>query len=153
MYWCLRVCMYLLPWWFCQLCNLISHTIYIAWVNFMHDWQDELFEVDSERQIFDKVFHDNSILLLMLLPRIHWKQFAKGIFFHISVSWWCLPWGLNQGLHFYKPTQYQLNYWQKTTYVTGHYKPSVRTFHTTRVICINFIRDWRDQHFNDYSER
>ena len=36
--------------------NLASHTTYIVYVNFIHEWRDLQFKVDSERQIFEKLF-------------------------------------------------------------------------------------------------
>ena len=36
--------------------------------------------VDCERQIFQKLFHGNFILLLGLLPEICWEEVAKEIF-------------------------------------------------------------------------
>ena len=36
--------------------NLVSHTIHVVYVNFVHKWQDVHFKVDSERQIFEKLF-------------------------------------------------------------------------------------------------
>ena len=43
------------------------------------------------------------------------------------------------------------------TYITGHYKPSVRIIdlvsHTTYVVCVNLIHKWRDLQFKVHSER
>ena len=43
------------------------------------------------------------------------------------------------------------------TYIIGHYKPSVRIIdlvsHTTHVVYVNFMREWRDLQFNVDSER
>ena len=41
---------------FSQDYDLVSHTTYVVCVNFVHEWRDLQFKVDSERQIFDKVF-------------------------------------------------------------------------------------------------
>ena len=38
-----------------------SHATYVVWVNFIHERQDLQFEVDSERQIFEKLCHGNVI--------------------------------------------------------------------------------------------
>ena len=44
-----------------------------------------------------------------------------------------------------------------TTYIIGHYHPSVRIIdlvsHTTYVVCVNFILKWRDLQFKVDSER
>ena len=43
------------------------------------------------------------------------------------------------------------------TYIIGHYNSSVRiidlVFHTTYVLCVNFIHKWRDLQFKINSER
>ena len=43
------------------------------------------------------------------------------------------------------------------TYIIGHYNPSSRiidgVFHTTYVVCVNFIHKWRDLQFKVDSER
>ena len=43
------------------------------------------------------------------------------------------------------------------TYIFGHYNPSVRiidlVFHTTYVVCVNFIHKWRNLQFKVDSER
>ena len=41
---------------FSQDYNLASHTSYVACFNFIHKWRDLQSEVDSERQIFEKLF-------------------------------------------------------------------------------------------------
>ena len=43
---------------FSQDYGLASHTTHVVCVNFIHQWQ---FNVDSERQIFEKLFHDRFI--------------------------------------------------------------------------------------------
>ena len=35
---------------------LCSHTIYVMSVNFIHEWRDLQLKVDSERQIFERLF-------------------------------------------------------------------------------------------------
>ena len=39
-------------------------------VNFIRDWRDLQFKVESERQIFAKILHDSFILLPEFLPEI-----------------------------------------------------------------------------------
>ena len=36
--------------------NLAAHTTYVAFVNFIHEWRGLQFNVDTERQIFEKIF-------------------------------------------------------------------------------------------------
>ena len=37
--------------------TLASHTTHVVCVNFIHEWRHLQFNVDSERQIFDKALH------------------------------------------------------------------------------------------------
>ena len=46
---------------FSQDSDLASHTTYVVCVNFIHEWRDLHFNVDSERQIFEKLFHGRFI--------------------------------------------------------------------------------------------
>ena len=43
--------------------DLVSHTIYVVCVNFIHKWWDLQFKFDSERQIFWETFHANFFTL------------------------------------------------------------------------------------------
>ena len=36
--------------------SIVSHTTYVVYVNFIQKWRDLQFKVDSERQIFEKLF-------------------------------------------------------------------------------------------------
>ena len=40
---------------------LASHSTHIVCVNFIREWVDLQFNVDSERQIFEKLFHGRFI--------------------------------------------------------------------------------------------
>ena len=54
-----------------RIIDLVSHTIYVVCVNFIHKWRDDLqFKVDSERQIFFKNFSWQFYLLSEFLPEI-----------------------------------------------------------------------------------
>ena len=44
-----------------RIIDLVSHTTYVVCVNFIHNWRDLQFKVDSERQIFWETFHGNFI--------------------------------------------------------------------------------------------
>ena len=46
---------------FSQDYSLASHTTHVVCVNFIREWRDIQFNVDSERQIFEKLFHGNFI--------------------------------------------------------------------------------------------
>ena len=62
--------------------DVAFHTTYVVCINFMHEWRDLEFKVDSERQIFEKHF------------------IAIFIF-----SFWYLTWGLNSGFTSNEPTK------------------------------------------------
>ena len=46
---------------FSQDYDLASRTTYVVYINFTGEWRDLQFKVDSERQVFEKVFHGNFI--------------------------------------------------------------------------------------------
>ena len=48
---------------FSQDYGLACHTTHVVCVNFIRVWRDLQFNVDSERQFFEKLFHDSFILL------------------------------------------------------------------------------------------
>ena len=41
--------------------GLASHTTHVVWVNFIRKWRDLQFNVDSEQQIFEKLFNGRFI--------------------------------------------------------------------------------------------
>ena len=53
---------------FCQDYGLASHTTHVVCVNFIGEWRDLQFNVDSERQIFWETFHGSFNLLSQILP-------------------------------------------------------------------------------------
>ena len=64
--------------------DLASHTIYVVCINFIHEWRDLQFKVDSERQIFWETFSCQFFYLFSeFLPEIFWEIFAEGIFDHM----------------------------------------------------------------------
>ena len=71
--------------------GLASHTTHAVCVNFIREWRNLQFNVDSVRQIFSWQFY----LLSEFLTEICWEEVAEKIFFHISFSWSCMTWGLN----------------------------------------------------------
>ena len=67
---------------FSQVYNLASHITHVVCVNFIRDWRDLQFNVDSERKtFFEKLFHGNFIILLEFLPEIFGEEIAEVIFF------------------------------------------------------------------------
>ena len=50
--------------------GLAFHITHVVCVNFVRKWWDLQFNVDSERQIFETLFHGNCILLSEFLPEI-----------------------------------------------------------------------------------
>ena len=88
---------------FSQDYRLAFHTTYVVCVNFTHEWRDLQFNVDSERQIFEKLFHGTFYLLSLLL-----KGNRQGnIFFYIS--FWCMTWDIKPGFTSNKPIHYLLD--------------------------------------------
>ena len=54
---------------FSQDYSLASHTTHVVCVNFIREWRDLQFNVDSERHIFQKLFH-RRFIYSALLPEI-----------------------------------------------------------------------------------
>ena len=57
------------------------------------------FNVDSERQIFEKFFQGSFILLSEFLPDVFWEEVAEEIFFIFNFFWW-LAWDTNPVVFF-----------------------------------------------------
>ena len=72
---------------FSQDCSLAFHSTHVVVVNFIHEWWDLQFNVYSERQICEKLFHGRFILLSEFLPEICWEEIAEEILF-IFHFWW-----------------------------------------------------------------
>ena len=104
--------------------------------------------VDSERQIFEKLFIDfflpseflpdpcfDLCELVVLMSDLGFELSSTSIHYLLDCS------------DFNKV---------KITYIIGHYNPSVRIIdllsHTTYFVCINFIHKWRDLQFKVDSE-
>ena len=64
---------------FSQDYSLASHTTYVLCVNFIRMWWDLEFNVDSERQIFEKLFQ--GFLFSEFLKEICWEEIGEEIFF------------------------------------------------------------------------
>ena len=94
---------------FSQDYDLVSHTPYVVCVNFKYEGRDLRCKVDSEWQIFEKVF-----TAILLTFRVFDRNLQRGsrrrIIFHISFCWKYLTWGLICGLKSNNPTHYLLDY-------------------------------------------
>ena len=79
-----------------QVYDLASHSTYVVCVNFIHE-----FKVDSERQIFEKLFMAILIILRVFASNLLKGRCRRYIFIF---SFWCLTFGLNSVLKPNKPT-------------------------------------------------
>ena len=93
---------------FSQDYGLTSHTTHVVILNFIREWRDLQFNVDSKRQIFEKLF-----FLFLFTLRIFARNLLRGnpriniFFFHIM--FWYLAWDTNLGFTSNKPTHYLLD--------------------------------------------
>ena len=55
---------------FSQKYDLACHTTNVVCINFIYKWPDLQFNIDSERQIFKKLFSWQVYLILEILPEI-----------------------------------------------------------------------------------
>ena len=82
---------------FSQDYELVSHTTYVVFVNFIRKWWDSHFKDDTKRQMFLKTFHGNFVYTTEFLPEI-------------SFCWKCLTWDLNDGIIYNKSTYCPLDF-------------------------------------------
>ena len=68
---------------FSQDYGLSSHTTHVVCVNFIHESRDLQFNVDSERQIFEKLFHGRFIYSQSFCQKSADRKSPKKYFFHI----------------------------------------------------------------------
>ena len=88
-----------------------SYTIHVVCVNFIHEWCQLQFEVDSECQIFfEKFFVAILFGLTEFLPEICWKKVIAEEILVFIFSFWYLTWSLNRGLTSKKTTHYLLRW-------------------------------------------
>ena len=125
---------------FSQDYGLDSYTTHVVCINFIPEWRDLQFNVDSERQIFGETLSWQVYLLSEFLPEICWEQIAEEIiFFH--TSFWCMTWGTNPVIASNKPTHYILDYGNFIV-LDNLQIPSFRIFHSVIhchiVICAFF---------------
>ena len=99
--------------------GLASHTTHVVCVNFIREWRNLQFNVDSERQIFEKLFHGRFNLLSEFLPEMCWEEVAEEIFFiyhfFFFFFWWltCVriqAFSSNKPTHYTTATSFCLHY-------------------------------------------
>ena len=64
-----------------RIIDLVSHTIYVVCVIFIHKWWDLQLNVDSERQIFKKLFHGTFIYSHSFCQKSAWRESLKKYLF------------------------------------------------------------------------
>ena len=85
---------------FNQDCNLASYTTHVVCVHFIHEWWGLHFKVDSESQIFEKLFHGNFIFSQSVCQKFTEKMTPKKYFnifvlmsdlgFELLISQFCI---------------------------------------------------------------
>ena len=90
--------------------NAVNYCLlfYLVCVNFKREWRHLQFNVDSKRQIFEKLWR--FYLILEYLTAICWEEVAKRNNFIFHILFWCLTWDTNSGFMSNKPTLYLLDY-------------------------------------------
>ena len=77
---------------FSQDYGLTLHTTHLVCINFIHEWRDLQSNVDSERQIVQKLFLWQVYLVSEFLSEICWQVIGEEIFFFIfRLSVWPHP--------------------------------------------------------------
>ena len=85
----------------------IHNLTHVVCVNFIHEWRDLQFNIDSERQIFEKHFHGRFIYSQSFCQKSAVRKSPeKNFFSHISFLF--LAWNTNPGFTSNKPTNYLL---------------------------------------------
>ena len=79
-----------------RIIDLVSHTIYVVCVNFIHKWRDLQFTVDSERQIFLRNFSWQFLFDSQSFCRKSAERKSPKKYF-FRISFWCLAWDSNPG--------------------------------------------------------
>ena len=89
---------------FSQDYNIASHTTYVLWVNFIHEWGNLQFKVDR----FLRSFFMAIWFTLRVFARTLLRVSRRRNIFVFSV--WCLSWDLNSSRTFNKPIHHLLDY-------------------------------------------
>ena len=105
--------------------DLASHTTYVVCINFRHEWRDLQFKVDSKWQIFVQLFMVILFTLRVYAGNLPTGSRSRNIYLHNLQKWPLQPFSQDFDL----------------------------ASHTTHVVCLEFIQDWRDLHFNVNSYR
>ena len=85
---------------------LTSHTTHVVYVNFIHEQRDLQFNVDSERQIFEKLFHGSFIYSQSFCQKSAERKSLKKYFSYLIFDDWPGIW--TQPFSSNKPTHYIL---------------------------------------------
>ena len=105
---------------FSQDYGLASHTTHVVYVNFIRERRDLQFNVDSKRQIFEKLFHGSYIYTQRFCQKSAESKSPKKYFLYYIFDDWV---GIRtQAFASNKPTHYMLDH--------GDFGP-VRTYFTT----------------------
>ena len=116
-----------------RIIDLVSHATYVVCVNFMHNWLDLQFKVDSERQIFWETFNGNFIYFSEFLPEICWKEIAEEILYIFRFD----VWPGTRTFSANKPTHYLLDHGDfKVSLVEYIY--CLLMFYIIDIYCLNF---------------
>ena len=99
--------------------ELASHSTQVVCVNVIHEWRDLQPKVDSDRQIFEKLF----MAICLYTIRVSARNLRINIFY---ISFWCLTYGLNRGLTSNKPTHTIFNREHIYIIKISNYRWSVR---------------------------
>ena len=94
---------------FSQDYGLASHTTFVVCVNFIREWRDLQFNVDSERQIFEKLFRGRFIYSQSFCQKSAAERKSPKKYFSYFVfdNW---PGIRNQAFASNKPTHYLLDH-------------------------------------------
>ena len=84
--------------------DLVSHTTYVVCVNFIHEWRDLQFKVNSERQLSTATFFIYSQSFCQISAERGNRR--RNNFY---ILFWCLALGTNPGFSSNKPTHYLLD--------------------------------------------
>ena len=94
---------------FSQDYGLASHTTHVVCINFIHEWRDLQFNVDSERQIFKKLFHGSFIYSQSFCQKSAERESRRrNIFLYFIFDDW--PGIRTQAFVSNKPTHYLLDH-------------------------------------------
>ena len=75
--------------------GLASHTTHVVCFNFIRQWHDLQFKIDSERQISEKLFHGRFIYSQSFCQKSSERKWPKEIFFSyfmLMPDMRCEPW-------------------------------------------------------------